>query len=88
MILAAVIFAGCSETEPEDRGNAGDPSKPLKKAETETEDGGNAGDPSKPLKKAELLVELPDQYDTPDGMCLLPNGEVIVAVPNVNSFMA
>ncbi|MCP4729088.1 MAG: hypothetical protein GY872_03330 [Roseibacillus sp.] len=88
VILAAVIFAGCSETEPEDRGNAGDPSKPLKKAETETEDGGNAGDPSKPLKKAELLVELPDQYDTPDGMCLLPNGEVIVAVPNVNSFMA
>lgn len=40
------------------------------------------------LKKAELLVELPWEYNTPDGMCLLPNGEIIVAVPNVNSFLA
>ena len=40
------------------------------------------------LKKAELLVELPWEYNTPDGMCLLPNGEIIVAVPNVNSYLA
>ena len=43
---------------------------------------------STPLKKAELLAELPAAYDTPDGMCLLPNGEVILAVPNVNSWLA
>jgi len=47
-----------------------------------------AADPSKPLKKAELLVELPDEYNTPDGMCMLPNGEVLLAVPNVNTFLA
>jgi len=41
-----------------------------------------------PLKKAELLAELPDEYNTPDGMCLLPNGEVVLAVPNVNTFPA
>ena len=40
------------------------------------------------LKKAELLVELPWEYNTPDGMCLLPNGEIIVSVPNINSFLA
>ena len=38
--------------------------------------------------EAKLLVELPDKYDTPDGMCLLPNGEVLVAIPNVNSWLA
>ncbi len=44
-------------------------------------------DPSKPLAKAELLAELDDKYSTPDGMCLLPNGDIILAVPNVNSFL-
>jgi hypothetical protein len=38
--------------------------------------------------EAKLLVELPDKYDTPDGMCLLPNGEVLVAIPNVNSWLS
>ncbi|MBC8868545.1 MAG: hypothetical protein H8E44_03970 [Planctomycetes bacterium] len=37
-----------------------------------------------PLKKAELLVELPEYCNTPDGMCLMPDGNIIVAVPNVN----
>lgn len=44
----------------------------------------SAAPPSEPLAKAELLVELPDKYNTPDGMCLLPDGNVIVSVPNVN----
>ena len=43
--------------------------------------------PSVYAAEAKLLVELPDKYDTPDGMCLLPNGEVLVAVPNVNSWL-
>ncbi len=38
--------------------------------------------------EARLLVNLPDKYETPDGMCLLPNGEVLVAVPNVNSWLS
>jgi len=42
----------------------------------------------KPLKKAKLLLELPDWCDTPDGMCLLPNGEIVLSVPNVNSWAA
>lgn len=44
--------------------------------------------PAGPTAKAELLAELPAPNDTPDGMCLLPNGDVIVTVPNVNSWMA
>ncbi len=43
---------------------------------------------AEPAKQARLLVELPDKYDTPDGMCLLPNGDVLVAIPNVNSWLA
>jgi len=39
---------------------------------------------AKPLKKPELLVELPDHCNTPDGMCVLPDGSVIVSVPNFN----
>jgi sugar lactone lactonase YvrE len=40
-----------------------------------------------PLKKAELLVELPDYCSTPDAMCLLPSGDILVSVPNVNSWV-
>ncbi len=44
-----------------------------------------AADPSKPLKTAEPLVMLdPKVHNTPDGMCVLPNGEVLVSVPNIN----
>jgi hypothetical protein len=43
-----------------------------------------AGDPSRPRKQAELLVRLPDYCNTPDGMCLYPDGNIILAVPNVN----
>lgn len=34
--------------------------------------------------KTQLLAVLPDYVNTPDGMCLLPNGDVIVSVPNIN----
>lgn len=39
---------------------------------------------STPLKKAELLCELRDEWNTPDGMTLLPSGEIILSVPNFN----
>ena len=43
-----------------------------------------AAEASKPLKEAKLLIELPDYCNTPDGMCLLPDGNIILAVPNIN----
>jgi sugar lactone lactonase YvrE len=41
-------------------------------------------DPAKPQKKAELLVNLPDHCNTPDGMTVLPDGSIIVSMPNFN----
>jgi DNA-binding beta-propeller fold protein YncE len=39
---------------------------------------------STPVAKAELLCELPEAWNTPDGMTLLPSGDVILCVPNFN----
>ncbi len=36
------------------------------------------------LKQAQLLLELPDSCNTPDGMALLPDGNIILSVPNFN----
>lgn len=37
------------------------------------------------VKKSELLISLPtDTCNTPDGMCLLPDGNIILSVPNFN----
>ncbi len=49
--------------------------------------GGKELSASLPLKKAEMLVELPDYCDSPDAMCLLPDGDILVSVPNVNSWV-
>ena len=35
-------------------------------------------------EKAKLLCELPDEWNTPDGMTLLASGEIILSVPNFN----
>jgi len=44
-----------------------------------------AADPSEPLKTAEPLVKVdPEVHNTPDGMCVLPSGDVLVSVPNIN----
>jgi sugar lactone lactonase YvrE len=37
-----------------------------------------------PLKKSALLVELPAECNTPDAMVLLPDGNIILSVPNFN----
>lgn len=34
--------------------------------------------------QAKLLVTLPDACNTPDGMCVMPDGSIIVSAPNVN----
>ena len=73
LVLATLaVFAGCSEpaTPPSPNGPGGDDAAP---GQTE------------PLAKAELLVDLPtDLCNTPDAMCLLPDGNVILSMPNLN----
>ena len=39
---------------------------------------------SKPTAQAKLLCELPEAWNTPDGMTLLASGEIILSVPNFN----
>jgi sugar lactone lactonase YvrE len=43
-----------------------------------------AARPAAALKQAELLVRLPIYANTPDGMCLYPDGNIILSVPNIN----
>jgi sugar lactone lactonase YvrE len=44
------------------------------------------GGAAEPLKKAELLLELPrSMCNTPDAMVLLPDGNVVLSVPNFNN---
>jgi len=40
--------------------------------------------PPSPLKKAELLLELPEICNTPDGMTLTADGDIILSAPNWN----
>ena len=34
--------------------------------------------------EVKLLIELPDECNSPDGMCLLPNNDILLSCPNVN----
>ncbi len=34
--------------------------------------------------EVKLLMELPDECNSPDGMCLLPNNDILLSCPNVN----
>ncbi len=83
-LVALTAFVGCPKsktTSSEEKSKTGD----TETGDKETGDA-NAEQPE-PLKQAELLIELPDKYSTPDGMCILPNNEIILAVPNVNSWL-
>ncbi len=51
---------------------------------TGTVNGQAAADSKAAVKKSQLLVRLPDFCNTPDGMALLPNGNVVLSVPNFN----
>ena len=76
VLLASVasltlIAVGCS-------GAPDEPSQAEQaKGESPTED--TASD----LIPAELMLELPDNCNTPDALCLLPDGDIILSVPNV-----
>jgi len=85
-LCVVAVLAGCPKTEKTATDKTPAEKTPAEK--TPAEKTPAEADPSKPLKQAELLLELPDEYNTPDGMCLLPNGEVILAVPNVNTWLA
>ena len=37
-----------------------------------------------PLKTAQALVQLPDDINMPDGMCLMPDNSVLISAPNIN----
>ncbi len=67
---------------------AGQPGEPpaagAKKKEGRKKAPARKAKPASPLKQAELLVELPDSCNTPDGMALLPGGDIILSVPNFN----
>ena len=43
-----------------------------------------AESPCPPKQQSKLLVTMPDYVNTPDGMCLLPDGNIIVSCPNIN----
>lgn len=68
----ALLVAGCSPTPDEP------PQGEQAKAETPSDDAVSD------LIPAELLLELPDNCNTPDALCLLPDGNIILSVPNVN----
>jgi sugar lactone lactonase YvrE len=45
---------------------------------------GATGHAAQALATPRLLVELPAECNTPDGMCLLADGSIVVSVPNFN----
>ena len=67
-LIGAATLVGCVESEP--------PPIPSQPSATAAK--------SEPTKKADLLVVLPDYCNTPDGMALLPDGNVVLSVPNFN----
>lgn len=39
------------------------------------------------MQKSELFMELPDDCPTPDGMAIAPNGDLILACPELCRFV-
>ena len=72
LTLLPLLVAGCSDA----------PEAPSQAEQSSGET--PAGDTASDLLPAELLLELPDNCNTPDALCLLPDGNVILSVPNVN----
>jgi len=68
----ALLVGGCSPAPVES------PQGEQAKGETP------ADDVASDLIPAELLLELPDNCNSPDALCLLPDGNIILSVPNVN----
>jgi hypothetical protein len=60
------------------------PADPVVAEQAANEQASEEVDMSKPIAQAELLIQLSEKYNTPDALCLLANGDMIVTVPNVN----
>lgn len=79
--LLALVVAGCNPVPSEPpQGKQTDGTTQGEQAKEES----LADDSASDLIPAELLLELPDNCNTPDALCLLPDGNVILSVPNVN----
>ncbi|MFH1920463.1 MAG: hypothetical protein ABIP48_11335 [Planctomycetota bacterium] len=90
-MLGLVSLAGCPSSAPDS--TADRPAMELSLTEEPSPTGEVSGEPSAaeeteaqtPRKKSELFLELPlDLCNTADAMCLLPDGNIILSVPNFN----
>lgn len=87
MVLAAaasLALSAMAADQPGDSRAASAPKKGVQKKEGRTKAPARKKKPTLPRRQAELLVELPDSCNTPDGMALLPSGDIILSVPNFN----
>jgi len=87
MLAAAWIVPGCgpepAKTKPADK--PAPQAVETKPAAAKTAEAPPAAaDAATPQKKAAKLVQLPDYVNTPDGMCMLPDGAILVSAPNIN----
>ncbi len=87
-LMAAV---GCGSEGDKNKGKDAsrkDDAKAQAKAQAKGEpkpEGNEAKPQAAGLKKSEVLIQLPgDTCNTPDGMCLLPDGGFLLSVPNFN----
>ncbi|HIQ22718.1 MAG TPA: hypothetical protein EYH34_15945 [Planctomycetes bacterium] len=94
-LLVWLVTVGCgsgdSPIEPTGGGSPAAPSSAeATAARSATDEPASEGVSSgQPLKKAELLIQLPtDICNTPDAMALLPDGDVVLSVPNFNDLKA
>ena len=82
LAVVGILLAGCApsstDTPPAGQG-AGSPAAEIASPEAQPTE--QAAAP----KKAELLLELPLDYcNTPDGMALLADGNIVLSMPNFN----
>ncbi len=86
VVLSATLFAsGCAE---QPAATVNTVAADVAAADTTAETRPQSDQASESLKKPELLVKLPDFCNTPDAMALLPDGNVILSMPNFNNLDA
>lgn len=70
LLLSLLAAMGCTQSETPSRSS--------------TSPGGNAPEAAQPSRTSALLIQLPAGCNTPDAMALLPDGSVILSMPNFN----
>ncbi|NLX96086.1 MAG: hypothetical protein GXY83_07910 [Rhodopirellula sp.] len=91
VVFSSALFLGlgCAE-RPNSRGISPRTTVPVENvaapgpADTATDAQPQAAEASSSLKKAELLIKFSEGCNTPDAMALLPDGNVILSMPNFN----